>query len=504
MMPRVFLICLFFGVPASIHAQDVDEAGDAVFDPAAAESFALPPVLDLDAAQRIALANNPSLSAAMERVEQAAQRVKQTRAEWFPSVDASIRASATEIPQRDEDAARRAIILGTATRIPSLLFSSQGQTGTIISALTTLRSTRQGLLGIDDTIETWQESIDATWTLFDGLGRRFRIAAAKFGRDQSEAAQRESQRLVLSAVAFAFHGVQLARENVAISQADKDFNLRQLTEAEARQRAGAGSLSDVLNFQIRVKAAESSLLATNGAFRVALIGLAELMGLEDAELEHKSEIAPLLAEGPDEMQAIDAESLIGYADENRPDVAQARAAADRAGAIAKVQRGQFFPRVDAFASRDATRDDSSFGGDDFSSTIGVSVNYSIAAGGRRIAAYKEARAADREAGFSLEGALIAATADVRQAAVNLETSQRELLVQRETTELVERNRELVEKEYRAGQGSLVRLNEAQRDLIAQQSRLALARVALRQSWHDLRTATAETLEGLTDPDSKIE
>jgi outer membrane protein TolC len=52
---------------------------------------------------------------------------------------------------------------------------------------------------------------------------------------------------------------------------------------------------------------------------------------------------------------------------------------------------------------------------------------------------------------------------------------------------------LVEKEYDAGQASLTRLNEAQRDLTAAQSRLALARVTLRRAWHALRTATAESL-----------
>jgi len=61
---------------------------------------------------------------------------------------------------------------------------------------------------------------------------------------------------------------------------------------------------------------------------------------------------------------------------------------------------------------------------------------------------------------------------------------------------VEKNRDLVENEYMAGQVSLVRLNEAQRDLIQQQGRLALARVALRQAWHDLRVATGEILEEL--------
>ncbi|MCH7910780.1 MAG: TolC family protein, partial [Candidatus Hydrogenedentes bacterium] len=86
----------------------------------------------------------------------------------------------------------------------------------------------------------------------------------------------------------------------------------------------------------------------------------------------------------------------------------------------------------------------------------------------------------------------------RRSLETLTAAQQELLIQRETTQFVERNRELVEREYRSGQGSLVRLNEAQRDLIAQRGRLALARVVLRQSWFDLKTATGETLESIVD------
>jgi outer membrane protein TolC len=57
--------------------------------------------------------------------------------------------------------------------------------------------------------------------------------------------------------------------------------------------------------------------------------------------------------------------------------------------------------------------------------------------------------------------------------------------------LVQKNRDLVEKEYKAGVGSLVRLNEAQRDLTAAQVRLAAAQVALRQAWYDLWSATGQ-------------
>jgi outer membrane protein TolC len=77
--------------------------------------------------------------------------------------------------------------------------------------------------------------------------------------------------------------------------------------------------------------------------------------------------------------------------------------------------------------------------------------------------------------------------------VGLEESQQQLVLQRTTADLVRRNRELVEKEYDAGQGALVRLNEAQRDLVAAQSRLALARVGLFLAQDELRAATGESL-----------
>ena len=76
----------------------------------------------------------------------------------------------------------------------------------------------------------------------------------------------------------------------------------------------------------------------------------------------------------------------------------------------------------------------------------------------------------------------------------LEGAQKQLWLQRANAVLVEKNRDLVEKEYRAGSTSLVRLNEAQRDLVSAQGQLALARISLRQAWYDLWTATGAILE----------
>jgi outer membrane protein TolC len=110
------------------------------------------------------------------------------------------------------------------------------------------------------------------------------------------------------------------------------------------------------------------------------------------------------------------------------------------------------------------------------------------------AKHQEAKARLRELEHSLEGAKINITSEVQTVLARVDSAQQQLLLQRRNAKLVQRNRDLVEKEYKAGVGSLVRLNEAQRDLIQAQVSLAKAQAALRQAWYDLETATGRIVE----------
>jgi outer membrane protein TolC len=78
--------------------------------------------------------------------------------------------------------------------------------------------------------------------------------------------------------------------------------------------------------------------------------------------------------------------------------------------------------------------------------------------------------------------------DVRQAVVDVINAQEQVKLQRANLDSAGENRRLVETEYRAGKSSLVRLNEAQRDLVQTEVDLARARIRLRQAWSDLRAA----------------
>jgi outer membrane protein TolC len=473
-----------------------------------AEALGLPAVLDLETVQLRVLSDNPSLHAAQERVLAAQEVIKQARSLYFPNVDLNYTAAKTWLSPNTVSAAKDAVLYsavgGLLNSLPNILTGRIPVTSplTLVSLVgETVLQARASRDAIDGSLENYQASLTVSYIVFDGFARKFRLLAAKFGALETEAARREAQRLLLDAVALTYYEVQLARENIQIAIADEAFNERQLKDAQARRRVGTGSLSDVLNFEVRVREARSQRLRAERTYALSRIGLAALMGLQNAYLPDNVEVAELHSERPEEMQLPDPEALIAVGLEQRPDLQQDEFARERASANVGIQRAPFLPQVNVFGSKDASLSDNSrFETDDFGSTLGVSVNYNIFAGGRNRAALAEAKALRRAADYLVYDTEISVASDVRQAIVDLNTSQQELIVQRATAEYVQRNRDLVEKEYDAGQASLTRLNEAQRDLTAAQSRLALARVALRRSWHALRTATAETLagyEGLT-------
>jgi outer membrane protein TolC len=476
---------------AAARAEEPEGAGDG-----------LPPVVDLESAQAYALRESPTLEAASARVEQARQRVNQARAAWFPQLTASGSASKTYLSDRDlraQDQAARAQLLGTVQGLlPQVLGQAQGggmtgqglfQAGS--SLLTAIREGRS----IDDSTEAYSANITATWVVFNGFERKFRQALARHGRRQSEAAYRESSRLLLSAVAATYYAAQFARESIAIAEADRDFNERQLEDAKARRAAGTGSLSDVLNFQVRVNGAKSSAIAARESYASALLGLAELMAVEGGDWPQDVQLAPLSEATPAEMETPPAEELVALALAQRPDLEANRLGVESAGAGVEIARSRFYPTVTATASKEAFRsDDWRFDGDDFSTTVGLNVSYPLFTGGRDTAALREAKAAKTEAEYALHGARNTAVADVRIALESLKAAQAELRIQTENVELVRRNRNLTEKAYRGDLVALVRLNEAQRDLLRAEVSLAQAQVGLRQAWHDLKTATGEILE----------
>lgn len=497
-----FAALVFTAVCVASEEPATPEPGPAAEAPA--ETAALPGLLDLDRALRIALRDNPSLKAAEERVKQAKARIDQARAAYYPQVTAGMNLSKRWLSENEYSAARDRALESGLTGFRNQLTQAargalSGQTPVNVAALG--RAGIEGYAGglaarglVEDSTESHSANLTAAWLVFDGFERKFQLAVSRFAHQESAAAYSEAQRLLLSAVASTYYRGQLARENLQIARADAEFNQRLLDEAKARRRVGTGSLSDELNFEIRVNAARSQVLSSERDYAVEMVALAELLGIPTVAFDAETQLAELSEETPDEMTAPEREALIAFALEHRPDLQRSRYAVNRSEASVGAARAAFFPTVSVSASKNALRtDNAKFREDDFGTTIGLNLSYTVFAGGRNKAGHALARAARSEAERTLDAAEIGVAADVASIVEALTNAQSEVLLQRENAEYVQRNRDLVEKEYKAGVGSLVRLNEAQRDLVQAQGRLALALASLRNAWFALKTATGESL-----------
>lgn len=428
--------------------------------------------LDLKTAAKIALAGNPTLEAAEARVQQAMHRVNQAKADYWPRLD--LTASGTRIWLSEED-----------------LTTNRAMARVLNPAAT-----------VDDPEDRFRTGVIASWKVFDGFARKFANASAHYGQDQSKAALNDSRRLMLSSVATAYFAAQLIRENMDIAIADEVFNQRQLADAKARLGVGTGSLSDALNFEIRINDARAARIKAQRNYEAAVYALAALMGLPKADLPSTVKLAPLKNETINELATPDAEVLISYAHTHRPDIRQSTVAVLQAAAEVGVARSRFYPNLNLSAGYEGTHmDNFQLEEEDYGATVGLRLSFNLFTGGADRARIKEARARVAELEKSLENLKITASSEVRDSLTQLLSAQQQLHLQRINAELVKKNRDLVNKEYTAGQASLVRLNEAQRDLVAAQSRLALALASLRQAWFNLETDTGRILERLDDTSS---
>ncbi|MDM8523596.1 TolC family protein [Desulfococcaceae bacterium HSG8] len=465
------VFCVLFLVTQSLSAQEISGTGEEEKIHAQTPDLTEIRVLDLRTAGQVALAESPSLVAAEARVRQAKERILQARSAYWPRIDATGSSSRVWLSDTAHENALQS----------ARMFNPEAD--------------------VDDPEDYHRAGLSAAWVLFDGFEREFSVASARFAEQESREARMNTRRLILSSVAAAYYNAQLAIENTAIADADESFYGRQVEDAQARRRVGTGALSDVLTFQVQLNSAKGELIQAKQMYKASLFALAALMGIPEAAFPNHLELAPLESESPEEMMLPDPDAQIAYALEHRPDVLQSGYTTMRAASGVGAARAKFFPTLSLSASLNGERTDKpDFDPDDFGKNIMLNLSYNLFDGGANKAKLRESKLRKTEAEKEMENVRITVASEVRKALTKLESAQEQLLLQRSNADMVRKNRDLVEKEYTAGQTSLVRLNSAQRDLIAAQGRLALAIVSLQQAWHDLKVNTGEILTDFDFPD----
>lgn len=397
----------------------------------------LPDRLGLEEALRIAWAQSPTLEASFQRLEAARARVSQSWAAFAPSVQAGLSA------QRTLESA-----LPPSFAIPGF--------------------------NPDSRYWTYGTSLTVSWLLFDGLAREHRLQQARAARRETAAAHEELRRLVSRSVGAAFFSVLLAREQLAVARDDLVFNRAMLEDARKRQAAGVGSEADVLAFTLRVNAAESENIGAEGNLRVQRFALAELLGVRGSALPDRVRLA---APTDAAREPGDGAALVRRALEARPDLAQARAAVERADAAVAASWGAFFPSLAASVQAGhSRRDDAEFSVHDLSATAGFSLSWTLFGGGARFAGLRAARAEALGARAEVERVSRAVTREVLQSLDAADEVSRRLLLARENAALSLRLRDMEAQAFARGATSRSDLDQVQRDHTRSLLLLAMNRI----------------------------
>ncbi len=445
-------------------------------------------VLDLRQARQLALKTNPDIHAARARLESALASIDEARSYFSPQLGFFHNSSRTF-----QTPVRRTRITSPLTSVPDTPQLPENPTlADYITAYANYLQNRPSISsGNTNSYSDHTTTFSASWTVFDGLAREARLSASKNSFLATAMSLADAQRLLVQAVDQAYYQVQLGTERLRIAKSDEEFSRKQLADAKRRFEAKKITKASVLNFEVRVRAAQANIVAAIGLRNTGRVVLAQLLALPQAQLPERIELAPLVEEEEKELETPTVEYWIDLALNSRPDLAQARHIRNAQADNINLVRSRFSPELVLSGSWGFENiANVAYSNSDQASAVALELRWQLFTGGYRTSQLRQARAEWWKATADLESKRLEVCSETRQAIVDLINAQEQVILQRLNLKSAFENRSLVEAEYESGKATLVRLNEAQRDYIQTEVDLSEARIQLRQAWTDLRAAAS--------------
>lgn len=427
--------------------------------------------LSLERAQQIALINNPDMISAYHAVSAARMRYYQAMGLYSPVIGASFGAD------------------WGVSRVTHGVNTSNTATGNSFATNT---------------------GVAATWTLFDGLDREFNLLQQQHALSQQQLQEEDVKRLLMRAVAYAYSDIISSVANSGIARQDLVFQQANLAETKLKNDVGAVPLSDVLNFQVNVNQARSNMLTADYNYEVAVYALAVLMGYPDGTLPDQITF-PKLASTVDEL-LLGVDTYLDVALKNRPDLKSYREAVRIVEYDEYRSYSAYSPTLSTYAQLNyntslvrtyprgavagtATHtyaDTPSFG-------FGFAADWTLFNGLIRYNKTREAQAQLAVQEFNLATQWLTVVNEVRGAFANYINQVKQAKLYAVTLQLVIKQRDLVQEEYRAGNCELTRLNEAETNLVQAQTDLVTAMVSVYRAKAQLEAAVYGPISTNTVP-----
>ena len=345
---------------------------------------------------------------------------------------------------------------------------------------------------------TYAGNLQAQWNVFDGLQTTMNMLSAREGALQSEALDRDARRILVRAVVLSYNQVLLSKKEIEIAKADELFEEQMVEYTQLKYEAGAAALSDLLNFKILVNAARNNVLTSTYSFDTNRFALAELMGLTTSEIPSDIKF-PDIEVSEKEDYSLGVEFYLDMAISQRPDLEAQRRAFGAARYNLYSSWGAFLPTANLQMTYGYSRSDTSSTsypngaasprGSDLLYNYGANAQWLLFDGGYRIAKSRELNATMASQEETLTQTWISVVREVRQSYDKLRTSISLAKILSETLKMTLKQRDLVREEYNAGNTSITRLNEVQKDVVDAQLNYAKALIEIANARAQLDAAS---------------
>ncbi len=303
-------------------------------------------------------------------------------------------------------------------------------------------------------------SLNLTWTLYDFGARSAHLENARQLLNAANATQDGAMQAVFADTAQAYYRLQSARGSLDAAEEAQQAALTSFDAADAKYRAGVGSLADKLQAQTGLNQARLSRGKAEGDLKTARGTLAVAMGLAP-NAEFTIAPAPDVRSHSGFTQSI--EHYLELATKQHPSIAAARAQLDAAKADIDAARAEGLPLLQLTGGLDRNTQPGQYSLDTTTrtNTIGVQLRVPLFEGfGRsyRIQAAK-AQAESKEAELAATERQVAL--DVWTAYQNLMTQLANLDTVSELLQSAQSSFDVAQGRYKAGVGTLVELLNAQ-------------------------------------------
>ena len=403
--------------------------------PVAAEGIVLPaglaPGSPVTLAQvvDIALANNSTTRIAWLQARAAEAQLGSRRSELLPEVDLNAGVSRVTSPSNGGTRTSTSTTIGPSLTLSYLLFDFGGRTS-----------------GIEEARQT--------------------LIAADFAHNQA------IQDVVLR-TEQAYYDYLDAKALLAAQDATLKERQAELNAAQARHDAGVATIADVLQAKTAFSQAQLNRETIEGQLRTVEGALATAMGLPAAT---HFDLGDLPLDVPAREVGDAVESLIARAVAARPDLAAARANAERASARIGEVRAEGMPSIGLTSAVGETW---TRGGSNVTpNSIGISLRWPLFTGFRT---QYDVRQAELEAAVAREGVRSLeqqVNLDVWSSYFALQTANQRLTTARDLLASAQQSADVARERYRSGVGSIL-------DLLTAEAALESARaqeVQARASW----------------------